>query len=99
VTILTRGDNLVHTEVRQHDDDNNNSEEVLRISSNTFQDFTVNVMKEFETLNANIQAQSDQLAGKLDSKFKSEISNLSATVTVQIENNYKMLSETFNEAM
>jgi len=81
----------VNTEVRQHDD--NNSEENLGISSKTFQDFTVNVMKEFETLKANIQAQNDQLAGKLDGKLKSEISNLSATITVQVENTYRILSE------
>jgi hypothetical protein len=92
VTNLTSGGNLVNTEVRQHDDDNN-SEENLGISSKTFEDFTVNVMKEFETLKANIQAQSDQLGGKLDSKFKSEISNLSATIKVQVENTYRILSE------
>jgi phage-related protein len=92
VTNLTSGGNLVNTEVRQHDDDKN-SEENLGISSKTFQDFTVNAMKEFETLKANIQAQSDQLAGKPDSKFKSEISNLSATITVQVENSYRILYE------
>ena len=84
MTNLASGDNLVNIEVRQHDDDSN-SEENLGISSKSFQNFTANVMKEFETLNANIQIQSDQLAGKLDSKFKSEISNLSATVTVKLK--------------
>ena len=65
---MTSGDNLANTEVRQHDD--NNSEENLGLSSKTFQDFMVNVMKGFETLNAKMKAPSDQLAGKLDSKFK-----------------------------
>jgi len=41
-------------------------------------------MEQFATLNVKIEAQSDQLAGKLDSKFKSEISNLLATIIVQI---------------
>lgn len=53
----------------------------------------MNVKKEFATLNVKIEAQSDQLAGKLDSKFKSEISNLSATITVQTESTYKIVSE------
>jgi hypothetical protein len=69
VTNLTRSDNLANTEVKQHDDDNN-SEENLGISSKTFQDFMVNVMKGFETLHAKIKAQNDQLRGKLDGKFK-----------------------------
>jgi hypothetical protein len=42
----------------------------LGMSLKTFRDFMVNVMKVFETLNAKIQAQSDQLSGKLDSKLK-----------------------------
>lgn len=91
VPYLTSGDNLVNTEVRSHDDVN--SEENLGISSKTFQDFTANVMKEFATLNVKTEAQSDQLAGKLDCKFKSEISNLSATITAEIENTNKILSE------
>jgi len=69
VPYLTSGDNLVNTEVRPRDDVI--SEENLGISSKTFQDFTVNVMKEFATLNIKIEAQSDQLAGKLNSKSKS----------------------------
>jgi len=69
VTNLTSGDNLANTEVRQHGDDNN-SEENLGISSKTFEDFMVNIMKGFETLNAKIQTRSDQLSGKLHSKFK-----------------------------
>jgi hypothetical protein len=69
VTNLTSGDNLVNTEVRKHDDDNN-SEENLGTSSKTFQDFMVNIMNVFETLNAKIQTQSDQLSGKIVSKFK-----------------------------
>lgn len=91
MTNLTSGGNLVNTEVRQHYDIN--SEENLGISSKMFQDITVNVMKEFETLKANIQAQNDQLAGKLEDKLKYEISNLSATITVQVENAYRILSE------